>query len=317
MKKILIAAAVSALSMIASIGHAQVQDSFNTSMFNTDTRQTPRGTAHGSGVAIDLNRNQRVAVEYNNGSNCFEFVNSAAGSQFLFPTNNVNAELEAFRRNSGSSVRNCQHQYGAWNVAQLTCPANIACNTTTTVERTRECVRSVGRFVDCSSCGGSCVESLSCEGDRCGGDGGDGGGDDCLPANAMISLPNGAMTAISTLKVGDTVASFDANGVLVDGVVSFVNLTPGQEIFAINNSLEVTANHPMPMADGSRKLVSELSLGDELIMADGSSVVIEELTFTGRTELGYNLIIDGGEGFIAEGVRVFEESDIAKLLASR
>lgn len=287
-----------------------VSDSFNTSLFDHGSRTTPRGTPHGDGVAIDLSSGQRVAVEYNNGNTCLEILNGAAPTSFLLPTNTTNIELSRFTSSVGTSVQTCQNRYTSWDVAALSCPANMPCGTTETVSRQRQCERSIGRYVDCSECGGSCYEEISCSGDTCGGEGG-GGGDSCFPGSVKITMADGSLQEIASLKAGDMVLGFSnelPQGPLAPVAVSYVKITPSQEVFSLNDGLlEATADHPIMLEGGEFAQLSKISLGDRIITENGDAVEVTSLAFTGRKEVVYNLVIEDGRGFIAEGVRVRED----------
>lgn len=327
-----IAGALTTAALLVS--SAALADSYNFTLFNEGTRVDQRGQvmrtsdnkSNSGGFALRVNKGQTFALKV--GSTCYEVTPTnlpVASAQYFFPTNDGELTQSLSARNSSGqqifSQQACGFQYSAWSTPlPLACPSNINCDTTVSVSSERTCVQSIGEVVDCSLCGAdACTATRTCSGGACP-NGGDGGGDDCFAADTHVTMADGSVKAISEVVEGDEVVAFDRSapeGVLTTAKVTEVVYTNSQDVYSINNGwIEANANHPILMKDGSWKSVSYLVLGDEIRMEDGSLTTVTELGFTGRNELTYNLQLEGGKGYIAEGARVLGVSAKTADLAS-
>lgn len=320
---------IGALALILSPTVA-LADSYNFTLFNQGTQVGQRGiamrtdanTSTSGGFALKVNRGQTFALKI--GNTCYEVTPTNldySSAQYFFPTNNGELETALSAKNSsGQQIfvqTACSYQYTAWTTAlPLSCPSNIGCGTTVTVSSERSCMQSVGDLVDCSLCGSdACYTSRTCSGGTCAGD-----NSDCFAAGTTVSMADGSVKKIADVKVGDEVVSFDVNAkdaILSTAKVERVQLTDSQDIYKINGGwLEANAHHALQLEDGSWKTVSDLSLGDKILMDSGETTTVSELSFSGRTELTYNLQLEDGQGFIAAGARVQGASAETASLAS-
>lgn len=132
-------------------------------------------------------------------------------------------------------------------------------------------------------------------------------GNFCLGAETMISLPDGTTTTIDQIKAGDIVLGFiKPRQALKPYKVAKLAVTPNQAMISINGKLNLTPNHMVVNGRGHLVRASSLKLGDTLLAADKTKLVIQTIATTPATGTVYNLVLKGGAGFIADGVRVID-----------
>ncbi|WP_299002304.1 phage tail protein [uncultured Shewanella sp.] len=138
-----------------------------------------------------------------------------------------------------------------------------------------------------------------------GGSGGGGGGGGCFALGTKVLLANGQETAMETLKVGDAIRAFShpvlatgrndeswrlASSINLDGsllstaIVKHVMLNSYDNYYLINNSLEVTYEHPLltysPRFNDWRWLAAEhIQVGDNILTEAGEMMKIESHVF--------------------------------------
>ena len=157
------------------------------------------------------------------------------------------------------------------------------------------------------------------------------GNDVCFPGDEEVSMADGSKKLLKEVKSGDQVLTIDPATQLVK-MVNVKELTThkaknyaltqlllvsakasdnisGVNIHLSNKILEATPNHPMKTTDG------EVRMGD---IAEGANVlcwneitgkyepftVLSKKEFAGGTQRVYNMVADGGDTFIMNGVMV-------------
>jgi len=158
--------------------------------------------------------------------------------------------------------------------------------------------------------GANCFFMAACynNSNGCPGSGTSGGHVFCLSGDTKIAMADGTEKAISKIKAGDKVKSFNAkhtrNAVLGTAKVSATAVTKKQRIVQINN-LKITPLHKIVLANGRAIMAKDVKVGDHILNESGLS---EEVT-TVNTKLApitvYNLVLDNkSDGYVAGGLRV-------------
>ncbi len=127
----------------------------------------------------------------------------------------------------------------------------------------------------------------------------------CFPAGTPAATPKGAR-AVETIRVGDEVTAVDARGVAGTARVKAV-FTENNTLLLVETdagTLVTTPSQPLSCADGAIVATKDLLPGDEIHRwKDGKRLTAKVLsiTDTGRTAKVFNLVLGGGEVFIAGG----------------
>ncbi|WP_323016486.1 phage tail protein [Castellaniella sp.] len=134
---------------------------------------------------------------------------------------------------------------------------------------------------------------------------GSGGG--CFPAGAQVLIENGKTVAIESLRVGDTVLSFDERGDVHRAKVTKTHYhadpQPVIHVRHWNGHISLTPNHWVLNQYGAFVEVGTLGVEDALVDQLGHLRPIIEKNFEGRHPV-YNLTVEPHHTFICDGVRV-------------
>lgn len=137
-----------------------------------------------------------------------------------------------------------------------------------------------------------------------GGDPGNSGGDPgCFVAGTLVLMHNGNSMAIEDVEIGDDVMAFDGLGPLQPAKVIAVFEHADKALLAIDGTL-VTPEHPFLTPDGSFQNAGSLKVGDEIVLADGSSRAIEAINTVEPTADVYNIEVADLHTYVANGMRV-------------
>jgi hypothetical protein len=124
-----------------------------------------------------------------------------------------------------------------------------------------------------------------------------------------VETPDGPLP-IELLEVGDAVlsASLDESGYLSEDILVTATVLKTYksiecEYLLINGLIQVTESHPF-YVNGEWKFAGDLTVGDELIGADGVPVIIEMIDTLDRGVRVYNIEVDKTHTFIADGILV-------------
>ena len=134
------------------------------------------------------------------------------------------------------------------------------------------------------------------------------GGGGCLAAGTAIGTPGGAVS-IEQVQAGDLVLA-EYHGSLRTIPVSDVLKVRADEIYelaACGSLLRATAEHPVAIAPGVFRQVSQLSQGDTVLCARENRIVPEAVTSLRRVGVSldvYNLLVSRGGTYLADGMVV-------------
>ncbi len=132
----------------------------------------------------------------------------------------------------------------------------------------------------------------------------------CFPPATKILMANGTTKPISKIRIGDAIKGFLLNAktnALVVGTVKAIKVTHDQPVIQING-LKLTPSHPLKLADGRIVLAGAITQGDVLLDAKGKKQPLRMIVREKDASTVFNLDIEGADGFIADGLRVLDES---------
>ena len=128
----------------------------------------------------------------------------------------------------------------------------------------------------------------------------------CLPSKAQIAMADGSVKAIVDVRDRDMVMGFNLSepkAALKPAKVKKMTITGDMEYMRINN-LEITSAHPVLLSDGKLVRAGEIKVGDKLVKADGKIEEVKTIEPKAGKSTVYNLFLEGGDGFVADGIRV-------------
>ena len=167
----------------------------------------------------------------------------------------------------------------------------------------------------------------------------------CFTSNTDVSLWGGHAIPISEIVAGDVVLSFDASGALVPGRVTQLLANVTDTFLRLSNGTVVTPGHRYLRPDGSFMEIGEIVAGDgQVVDQDGQVLTLtaEVLRYSAETahlfeegevlayhEAGglaltpevkrgwktYNFTVAGTHTYIADGIRVHNDSILSTLKA--
>jgi|GEM_PF-1131628 len=130
-------------------------------------------------------------------------------------------------------------------------------------------------------------------------------GTDCLAPATLVSLPEGKTKPVSEIKAGEKILGFDrVDGEMKAMRVAKIAVTPNQTKVRLNDNVTLTKTQVILTSDGKWTTVSDLKVGDKLITGDKKELAVKSIMTEPGTETVYNLQLDGGIGFLANGLRV-------------
>jgi hypothetical protein len=129
--------------------------------------------------------------------------------------------------------------------------------------------------------------------------------DMCFTPTTQVLLANGTSKDIKDIQAGDQVISYDIfTDQQVVGEVSELQETKGNiGYYIINNTLEVTSNHPI-FVNGKWSKIIDLKIGDTLKDSKGNDIAVTSIQKGYKTNKTYNLIVKEYANFYAEGYLV-------------
>lgn len=146
------------------------------------------------------------------------------------------------------------------------------------------------------------------------GSGGSGGGT-CFTHDMAVTMADNSLKYISEIVVGDTVLS--STGEAAEVLDVWVHPQREQTIYNINNSLKVTASHPIKTTTGWAAIDAEaataihpelsittLEVGQTLVGSNGNSVKVETLDSSVENIVVYNLNVSANDTYYVQGILV-------------
>ena len=128
----------------------------------------------------------------------------------------------------------------------------------------------------------------------------------CFPGSTLVSMADGSKKPIASINPSDIVLSFKKFGELGPGTVSKVHKHYDHEVWRVTHkygSLEITPNHWVIGSDNLFKELKDFSVGEELVLEDGTYSEILHLEKIDNDDV-YTLTVEEHHTFIAENVRV-------------
>lgn len=145
------------------------------------------------------------------------------------------------------------------------------------------------------------------------------GNDICFPGETEVAMAGGLTKPLSAVKAGDAVVTMDPatgkektvlvkeltihdakNYAITRLVLVAARVSGDREVVLSSRVLEATPNHPMA---GGKK-AGELKVGDEVLCDGGVFTVWDKTEGAGGTQKVYNIVADGGNTLIMNGVMV-------------
>lgn len=145
----------------------------------------------------------------------------------------------------------------------------------------------------------------------------------CFPSGTQILLYNGSLKKIEDIVVGDVVASFDINidggkGSILPGLVSRTFRALQSELIIINGRYKLTGGHVLLEGSGVFVEARNLVVGrDSLVRKDGDLEHVISLDYIDEEISVYNFEVFHYHTYIAEGIRVHNDSLILPSNASK
>jgi hypothetical protein len=148
------------------------------------------------------------------------------------------------------------------------------------------------------------------------------GNDICFPGEMRVSLADGGSKALRAVRAGDAVVTVDpvtkrsqtvvVKELTVHAAKNYA-ITRLMLLSAIEGSfrnvrlstrvLEATPNHPMP----GGMTVGALKIGDRILCVNGTYTVWDKTETAGGVQPVYNIVADGGNTLIMNGVMVMQK----------
>lgn len=122
----------------------------------------------------------------------------------------------------------------------------------------------------------------------------------CLGEDSLVKMADGSLKTIQTVAIGDRVMGLDGRSLNV------INVWTGTEdrmlrlIVKNGDEIMATEDHPFMTKEGMKPLL-KLSIGDELLMENGSYSAIAQCYPMPYGRSVYNLDVDGDGSFICNG----------------
>ena len=143
------------------------------------------------------------------------------------------------------------------------------------------------------------------EGAGGGGSNGENGGG-CFIAGTMILMADGNSMAIENITLGDRVITFGEDNEFSEGEVKWVMEPIEKTVYVLNDTIQVSGEHPFWTPDGWVK-ATDLASGDRYYAFDETGIHLEELTsvwYSPEAVTVYNFHVEGDETYIADGAMV-------------
>ena len=125
----------------------------------------------------------------------------------------------------------------------------------------------------------------------------------CFTGDTFVLMGNGSQKAIADIVVGDTVLAFSEDGALVPQPVTRTWVHFEKEVIDVDG-VKVTPEHRFLLPSGEYAHIGDLSVGDEVVNADGTTHVIGSIEAVSGTHTVYNLTVNDLHTYVAGGFRV-------------
>ncbi len=126
-----------------------------------------------------------------------------------------------------------------------------------------------------------------------------GGG--CFLADTLVLMADGTIKPIQKIKAGDNILSYneEKKGIETAQVTQLLTHPKENEYLIINNSLKVTAIHPV-LSDGEWKPIGQLKVGDNLTNVDGKNIKIETIEKINAPVDIYNFEVEPNHTYVVK-----------------
>lgn len=128
----------------------------------------------------------------------------------------------------------------------------------------------------------------------------------CFPPYIGVLTENG-YKKILDFKIGDSIISFNKNGVLENDTVSEIFTHEKCDIYRYyfnnENFIDITKEHPVLIGSNKFKNIGDLQIGDSIINIDGDPITIVKIEFLYNGTV-YNLEVKNNHTYISDGIRV-------------
>ncbi len=251
-----------------------------------------------------------------------------------FVPNRTPTEFSSFYNHlpTGVTVQECERRYGKWYGNAVAADflnsfpgrpldtsicgrISVPCNSAVVVTAQRNCETSLGLDVDCSQCNGdtriaaseralTCLQEVVCVGPPCPAP------VDCVASATRVLMKGGKSLPIEKLKAGDMVMGFASGNTknMIPARVKKVTVTPGMPMVTVNG-VTVTANHEFATQGRGKVTAAGLRLDDLLLRSDGTAEPVKTLQRNPDKGAAYGLVLDGADGFVADGRLVHGTAD--------
>ncbi|WP_173006101.1 DUF4214 domain-containing protein [Labrenzia sp. THAF82] len=125
----------------------------------------------------------------------------------------------------------------------------------------------------------------------------------CFAAGTLILLADGREKPIEQVQLEDQVMAFDGFGALEPREVTDLFIHGKRKVLDVDGVL-TTPEHPFLLPDGSYQPIGKLSVGDQIVRADGTHHTIARIAEVDGVHTVYNFTVEGLHTYIAAGFRV-------------
>jgi hypothetical protein len=122
----------------------------------------------------------------------------------------------------------------------------------------------------------------------------------CLGEDSRVKMADGSLKTIQTVAIGDRVMGLDGRSLNVTNVWTGTEENILRLIVKNGDEIMATEDHPFMTREGMKPLL-KLSIGDELLMKNGSYSAIAQCYPVSYGRSVYNLDVDGDGAFICNG----------------
>lgn len=151
------------------------------------------------------------------------------------------------------------------------------------------------------------------------------GNDICFPGDMLVTMADGSRRRLEDIRAGDIVATMDpdtrktadvkvkeltvheARNYAITRLLLVSAAGEGREVHLSSRLLQATPNHPILTLQGEKKM-GELVEGDKVVSPDGVFTVWDKQESAGGMQRVYNIVAEGGNTFIMNGVMVMQKA---------
>ncbi|KZM51804.1 hypothetical protein OA90_00345 [Labrenzia sp. OB1] len=125
----------------------------------------------------------------------------------------------------------------------------------------------------------------------------------CFVAETLVLMADGTEKPIEQVQLEDLVMGFDGLGALEPREVTDLFIHGKRKVLDVDGVL-TTPEHPFLLPDGSYQPIGKLSIGDQIVRADGSPHTIETISEVDGLHTVYNFTVESLHTYVAAGFRV-------------